>query len=88
MCWGLLASALGCPGPCAHTFFPSLSLAGIIFAPGRFARDASLSHPPHVMSDHILLGAAVHAGLAAEAALGALQAGRAGASGEGTKRAS
>ncbi|PSC69912.1 hypothetical protein C2E20_6610 [Micractinium conductrix] len=57
-----------------------LHAAGIIFAPGRFARDASLSHPPHVMSDHILLGAAVHAGLAAEAALGALQAGRAGAS--------
>lgn len=42
--------------------------AGYIFTPQRFARD-NLSHPPHVMSDHILLASAVHGGLASEALL-------------------
>lgn len=42
-----------------------------MFSPQRHARD-SMGHPPHVMSDHILLAAAVHAGLASEAVLPAL----------------
>lgn len=42
--------------------------AGYIFSPQRWARD-NLGHPPHVMSDHILLAAAVHGGLVCEALL-------------------
>ncbi|PRW44503.1 Leucine-rich repeat-containing 1 [Chlorella sorokiniana] len=45
-----------------------LHVAGYIFTPQRYARD-NLSHPPHVMSDHILLASAVHGGLASEALL-------------------
>lgn len=45
-----------------------LHAAGYIFSPRRYARD-NLSHPPHVMSDHILLGASVHAALACEAVM-------------------
>lgn len=45
-----------------------LHVAGYIFSPQRWARD-NTSHPPHVMSDHVLLASAVHAGLTSEALL-------------------
>ncbi|KAL4428416.1 hypothetical protein ABPG75_002505 [Micractinium tetrahymenae] len=45
-----------------------LHAAGYIFSPRRYARD-NQTHPPHVMSDHILLGASVHAALACEAVM-------------------
>lgn len=62
---------VGCYRPHAHP--PSSTAArawpaGYIFSPQRYARD-NLSHPPHVMSDHILLGASVHAALACEAVM-------------------
>lgn len=58
----LIALSIGCPTLPRH---PS---PGYIFTPQRYARD-NLSHPPHVMSDHILLASAVHGGLASEALL-------------------
>lgn len=47
---------------------------GYIFTAKRYARD-NLDHPPHVMSDHILLGAALMGGFACEAALSLLSLG-------------
>lgn len=40
--------------------------AGYIFTPQRWARD-NMKHPPHIMSDHILLGSAVMGGCGCEA---------------------
>ncbi|GAB4814470.1 hypothetical protein N2152v2_001516 [Parachlorella kessleri] len=48
-----------------------LHVGGYIFTPRRYARD-NLSHPPHVMSDHILLGASLMGGFACEASLSLL----------------
>lgn len=48
-----------------------LHVAGYIFTPQRWARD-NLGHPPHVMSDHVLLGASLMGGFACEAVLGLL----------------
>lgn len=64
-----------------HPFYLASS-SGYIFTPQRFARD-NLSHPPHVMSDHILLASAVHGGLASEALLPLLSWRHAGATGGG-----
>ena len=65
--------SLTCPSAAADMWHPHLSIlslfpAGYIFTPQRWARD-NLSHPPHVMSDHVLLASAVHGGLASEALL-------------------
>lgn len=69
-----------CTVLCRRFYLPSSS--GYIFTPQRFARD-NLSHPPHVMSDHILLASAVHGGLASEALLPLLSWRHAGATGAG-----
>jgi hypothetical protein len=53
------------PGQASPSRCPA---AGYIFTPQRWARD-NQTHPPHVMSDHILLAAAVHGGAVSEALL-------------------
>lgn len=59
--------------PLVLTSFRGIPLyAGYIFTSKRWARD-NLDHPPHIMSDHILLGAALMGGFACEAALGMLE---------------
>lgn len=45
-----------------------LHATGYIFTPQRWARD-NMKHPPHIMSDHILLGSAVMGGCGCEATL-------------------
>lgn len=64
---------------------PCRARAGYILSPRRYARD-NLDHPPHVMSDHILLGASVHAALACEAAMALPAWAAAAAAGELGKR--